>query len=112
MRHGRPVAFAIILALLVAACGREQTSGTSPLFPAPLGTAWGFIDSRGKTVIAPRFEAALPFLKISRPSNAGGDGAISIATDRKSFPFATARPKVSGMAWPSWIPVCPIILWV
>jgi hypothetical protein len=61
MRHGRPVAFAIILALLVAACGREQTSGTSPLFPAPLGTAWGFIDSRGKTVIAPRFEAALPF---------------------------------------------------
>jgi WG containing repeat len=54
-------ALAVLLALLLAACGRQQTSGTSPLFPAPLGTTWGFIDSRGKTVIAARFEAALPF---------------------------------------------------
>jgi hypothetical protein len=65
MNHRRPVAVAVIVAVLVAACGRqptsEQTSGTSPLFPAPLGTAWGFIDNRGKTVIVPHFEAALPF---------------------------------------------------
>jgi WG repeat protein len=46
--------------LLGAGCGR-QTSGTSPLFPVPQGSAWGFIDNRGKTAIAPRFEAALPF---------------------------------------------------
>ena len=65
MNHRRPVAFAVVFALLVTGCGRqqtsEQTSGTSPLFPAPLGTSWGFIDNRGKTLIAPRFEAALPF---------------------------------------------------
>jgi len=65
MNHRCPVAFAVVFALLVTGCGRqqtsEQTSGTSPLFPAPLGTSWGFIDNRGKTLIAPRFEAALPF---------------------------------------------------
>jgi len=65
MNHRRLVAFALVFALLVTGCGRqqtsEQTSGTSPLFPAPLGTSWGFIDSRGRTLIAPRFEAALPF---------------------------------------------------
>jgi WG repeat protein len=65
MNHRRPVAFAVILALLFTACGRQQTSeqasGANPLFPAPLGTVWGFIDNRGKTVIAPRFEAAQPF---------------------------------------------------
>jgi hypothetical protein len=65
MNHRGAVAFAVFLALLVTACGRQRTpeeaSGTSPLFPAPLGTAWGFIDNRGKTVIAPRFEGALPF---------------------------------------------------
>ena len=65
MRHRRPVAFAAILALLVTACNRQQTSeqasGTDPLFPAPLGTSWGFINNPGKTVIPPRFESALPF---------------------------------------------------
>jgi len=65
MHRRRPVAFAVILALLVTACGRqqtsEQTSGMNPLFPAPLGTAWGFIDNRGKIIIAPRFEAAQPY---------------------------------------------------
>jgi hypothetical protein len=65
MNHRRPVAFAVVLALLVTGCGRqqtsEQTSGTSALFPAPLGTSWGFIDKRGKTLVAPRFDAALPF---------------------------------------------------
>ena len=65
MYRRRPVAFAVILALLVTACGRqqtsEQTSGMNPLFPAPLGTAWGFIDNRGKIIIAPRFEAAQPY---------------------------------------------------
>jgi hypothetical protein len=61
----RSLGFAIVFALLLVACGRHQTSedasGKSPLFPAPLGTTWGFIDARGKTVIAPRFEAAQPF---------------------------------------------------
>ncbi len=56
---------AVILVLLLAACGgnkeSEQTSGPSPLFPAPLGAAWGYIDNRGKTAIAPRFESALPY---------------------------------------------------
>jgi WG repeat protein len=65
MNHRGAVAFAVVLALFVAACGRqetsEQTSGTDPLFSAPLGTAWGFINNRGKTVIPPRFEAAQPF---------------------------------------------------
>src|SRR5258708_22157171 len=65
MHRRRPVAFAVILALLVTACGRqqtsEQTSGMNPLCPAPLGTAWGFIDNRGKIIIAPRFEAAQPY---------------------------------------------------
>jgi hypothetical protein len=65
MNRRRPIVFAIILALLVPACSRHQTSeeasGTSSLFPAPLGTAWGFINNRGKTVIPPRFEAAQPF---------------------------------------------------
>ena len=61
----QPFVFAIIFALLVTACGRQQTSeqasGPGPLFPAPLGSAWGFIDNRGKIAIAPRFEGALPF---------------------------------------------------
>jgi hypothetical protein len=65
MNRPRSVVFAVVLAMLVTACGRqqtsEQTSGTNPLFPAPLGTAWGFINNRGKTVIAPRFEAAQPY---------------------------------------------------
>jgi hypothetical protein len=57
----RAAAFAIVIALLVAACGHDQAPGTSALFPAPGGTGWGFIDNRGKIVIAPRFEAALPY---------------------------------------------------
>ena len=65
MNLRRPLAFAVILALFFTACGRHQTSeeasAPSPLFPAPLGTAWGFVNNRGKTVIAPRFEAAQPF---------------------------------------------------
>jgi WG repeat protein len=56
----RPVAFALIFTLPGMGCGR-QTSGTSPLFPAPQGGSWWFIDNRGKIVIAPRFEAALPY---------------------------------------------------
>src|SRR5437762_5550765 len=64
--HGRrPARFVVILSLLVTACGRqqtsEQTSGMNPLLPAPLGTAWGFIDNRGKIIIPPRFEAAQPY---------------------------------------------------
>jgi hypothetical protein len=65
MNRRRTVAFVVILALLVTACGGQQTSeqasGTGPLFPAPFGAAWGFIDNRGKTVIAARFEGAQPF---------------------------------------------------
>jgi hypothetical protein len=65
MNRPRSVVFAVVLAMLLTACGRqqtsEQTSGTNPLFPAPLGAAWGFINNRGRTVIAPRFDAAQPF---------------------------------------------------
>jgi len=61
MNGSRPIAFVVILALLGTACGHEEMSGTSPLFPAPQGNTWGFIDNRGKTVIPSRFEAALPF---------------------------------------------------
>src|SRR5882762_8075332 len=60
MNRHRSVPFAVVFALLGTGCGR-QTSGTSPLFPAPQGNTWGFIDNRGKAVIAPRFEAALPY---------------------------------------------------
>jgi hypothetical protein len=60
MNRHRAVAFGVIFALLGAGCGR-QTSRASPLFPVPQGSTWGFIDNRGKIVIAPRFEAALPF---------------------------------------------------
>jgi hypothetical protein len=60
MNRRRPVAFAVIFALLGTGCSR-QPSGTSPLFPAPLGSAWGFIDNSGKFIIAARFEAALSY---------------------------------------------------
>lgn len=60
------IAFAIIFALLGTGCGRQtsdssETSDTRPLFPAPIGATWGFIDNRGKVLIPPRFEAVLPF---------------------------------------------------
>jgi len=45
-------------------CGHStpnQTDDARPLFPAPIGTAWGFIDNRGKIVIASHFEAVQPF---------------------------------------------------
>src|SRR5256885_2208062 len=54
------VIFAVIFALLGTACGHD-TPGAGPLFPAPDGSGWGFIDSRGKNAIAPRFESVLPF---------------------------------------------------
>jgi len=60
MNRRRPVALAVLYVLLGIGCGRGM-SGASALFPAPQGTTWGFIDNRGKTVIAPRFEAALPY---------------------------------------------------
>jgi hypothetical protein len=56
----RAVAFGVIFALTITGCSHE-TSVTSALFPAPQGSTWGFIDGRGKVVIAPHFEAALPF---------------------------------------------------
>jgi hypothetical protein len=61
MNLRRLAVFVIFFALLAAGCEHDQTPGASPLFPAPGGTAWGFIDNRGKIVIAPRFEAALSY---------------------------------------------------
>jgi WG containing repeat len=60
MNRHHPVPFVVIFALLGTGCGR-QPSGMSPLFPAPQGKTWGFIDNRGRTVIAARFEGALPY---------------------------------------------------
>src|SRR5947207_1785967 len=60
MNRRRPVAFAVLYVLLGIGCGRGR-SGASALFPAPQAPTWRFIDNRGKTVIAPRFEAALPY---------------------------------------------------
>jgi hypothetical protein len=50
----------VILVLLATGCG-HPVSTSGPLFPAPLGTSWGFIDNRGRTAIAARYESALPF---------------------------------------------------
>src|SRR6267154_1951644 len=116
MHRRRPVAFAVILALLVTACGRqqtsEQTSGMNPLFPAPLGTAWGFIDNRGKIIIAPRFEAAQPYseglaaadgpdgLLLGQKEPAGGfgfydrSGNLVLGPYFLAFPFAQSRARV------------------
>jgi hypothetical protein len=58
-RHG--AAYGIIFALLITGCKNEQPSGTGPLFPASSGANVGFIDNRGKMVIAARYESALPF---------------------------------------------------
>ncbi|MEO8754360.1 MAG: WG repeat-containing protein [Casimicrobiaceae bacterium] len=51
---------AVALSLPGSGCGR-QTPADGPLFPAPDGARWGYIDGRGKTAIKPRFEDALPF---------------------------------------------------
>ena len=54
------------LAMLSGGCGHSGTGSREandkrPLFPVPVNGVWGFIDDRGKMVIAPRFEAVLPF---------------------------------------------------
>jgi hypothetical protein len=49
----------VAIAVLLAACRAEPITG--PLFPAPLGTQWGFIDSTGREAIPPQYEGAGPF---------------------------------------------------
>jgi hypothetical protein len=61
---GRTILLCAILATLGDSCDRftpTQTDEVRPLFPAPIGVAWGFIDNRGKVVIASRFEAVQRF---------------------------------------------------
>lgn len=60
MHRGLPTVFAVLAALAAAGCGR-QAPADGPLFPATDGSRWGFVDSRGKSVIAARFENVLPF---------------------------------------------------
>ncbi|HJZ65048.1 MAG TPA: WG repeat-containing protein [Candidatus Acidoferrum sp.] len=57
-------ALAAILATVANGCGRttsNEADSARPLFPAPMTAGWGFIDDRGKTVIAARYEAVMPF---------------------------------------------------
>ena len=54
----------VLTAILVTlgGCSRSNEPGEErPLFPAPIGAAWGFIDDRGHTVIPSRFESVQPF---------------------------------------------------
>jgi len=58
------VVLGAILATLANGCGlanSNEAASARPLFPAPMNAGWGFIDDRGKTVIAGRYEAVLPF---------------------------------------------------
>ena len=62
-KPGRTIALCAMLATLANGCGHRtnEADGTRPLFPAPMTAGWGFIDDRGKTVLAARYEAVLPF---------------------------------------------------
>jgi len=53
----------VILATFGHGChsSQNQVDEAGPLFPAPMGATWGFIDSRGKAAIASRFESVQPF---------------------------------------------------
>jgi len=58
------VVLGAILATLANGCGHtnsNEADSARPLFPAPMNAGWGVIDDRGKTVIAPRYEAVQPF---------------------------------------------------
>ncbi len=62
----RLVALGAFLAMFGGGCGHSGTDSREsndarPLFPVPEKGGWGFIDDRGKIVIPPHFEAALPF---------------------------------------------------
>jgi hypothetical protein len=62
----RMIALGAILAMFGDGCGHStpnsnQTDDARPLFPVPIGGAWGFIDNRGKVVIVSRFEAVQQF---------------------------------------------------
>src|SRR2546423_227319 len=99
MNGRRAGGFVVIFALLGTACGRD-TPGTGPLFPAPDGSGWGFIDSRGKNAIAPRFESVLPFSEgLAAVKREGRWGYI----DRKGtevipFRYRTAQSFLHGVA--------------
>ena len=65
-KFGRMLVLGAILATLGVGCGHSDSGSNQrdeerPLFPAPLGSTWGFIDNRGKVVIASHFESVEPF---------------------------------------------------
>jgi hypothetical protein len=64
VKFGPMIVLGAILAAFGNGCGHwtpNQMDDARPFFPAPIGAAWGFIDNRGKVVIASRFEAVQPF---------------------------------------------------
>lgn len=99
------IAFAIIFALLGTGCGRQtsdlsETSDTRPLFPAPIGATWGFIDNRGKVLIPPRFEAVLPFSEGLAAAKREGRWGYIDRTGSEVIPFRyrTAQSFHHGVA--------------
>jgi hypothetical protein len=87
-----PAAFALLVAVGGAGCGRPSAAD-SPLFPAVAGSRWGYIDGRGKTIIAPRFEHAGPFSEgLAAVSKAGRWGYI----DRNGAEIIPFRFRAAG----------------
>lgn len=98
-RRGLPAAFALLVALGGAGCGR-QAPADGPLFAVVSGDRWGYIDSRGKTIIAPRFDDVLPFSEgLAAVSKAGRWGYIDRSgTEIVPFRFRAARSFSDGVA--------------
>lgn len=100
MNLRRAAVFVIFFTLLAAGCGHDQTPGASPLFPAPGGTAWGFINNRGKIVIAPRFEAALSYSEGLAAVKRGGRWGYIDRNGAEVIPvrYRTAQSFRNGVA--------------
>jgi hypothetical protein len=65
-KFGRLLLLGAILVTFGDACGHSasdsnQKNEDRSLFPAPIGATWGFIDNRGKVVIASHFESVESF---------------------------------------------------
>jgi len=58
-KFGRIVLVAILATL--GGCRSNEPKGERPLFPAPIGATWRFIDNPGNIVIPSRFESVQPF---------------------------------------------------
>ena len=100
---GRAILLCAVLATLEVGCGRStsnQADDTRPLFPAPIGAYWGFIDNRGKVVIAPRFEAVQPFSEgLAAVKHEGRWGYINRSgSEVIPFRYRTAESFRGGVA--------------